>query len=611
MTTSTASLLSAANAAWSAGDPKKARRLYRDALRIDSGNPQILLELAVREGQIGQLNEARKLLLKAVNLAPDDADIHYNLGQAERALERPAAAAERFLKTHTLAPDYPGIHYAIGEALLVADGPDAARAWLVTALQQAPDDNEVKLAHALSMEPVVTRSEGLTLFARIDPKSSAGPIAQYNIARLYALKGETAKALVHLKRARAAMKIPPHFLAVAAEIYLAGGNIELAGQLAKAATRHNKADALSVLGQIEVVRGNFTEAEKLFRKALTVSRNRAQILNRLSKITPLGIEFADELGEILEDRTAPVNSRTTAGLTLYSVHAGEGRDDAAFDSLKTANEAAKEEFRFNPEQHEARCEAVMAAFTRDTVNSPPTSRQSGRYPIFIVGMPRSGTTLIERVVSANSRTAACGETNFVPMASHSISGFPHGVVDTNETERTRLASQLLDRLFAKADGFDHVTDKLPSNYAHLGFIKWLIPHAKFIYCRRQPQAVALSLYEQFFGGQLSYSYDLEAIARVYNMHTRLMKHWRDACGIEYMTVDYEKLVGEPERVGKSIYDHLSLPWDPAYLTDTRGQEVVLTASAWQARQPINTGSIERWRRYEEQLRPFTEALETE
>ena len=179
--------------------------------------------------------------------------------------------------------------------------------------------------------------------------------------------------------------------------------------------------------------------------------------------------------------------------------------------------------------------------------------------------------------------------------------------ELDETWARQAGKCVHDAMFAEASRETLATDKLPANYVFMGLIKWVLPKAKFIYCRRRPQPNALSIYEQHFM-TLPFSRGLADIALVYKNHISIMEHWSKDCGIDYLTVDYEELVQTPETVAENIYDYVGLDWAPDYLDVTRVSRQINTASRWQARQPINTSSVERWRRYEKQLQPFTDAL---
>ncbi len=144
---------------------------------------------------------------------------------------------------------------------------------------------------------------------------------------------------------------------------------------------------------------------------------------------------------------------------------------------------------------------------------------------------------------------------------------------------------------------------------HVGLISLLLPNAKIIWCKRNPMDNCLSCYEQHFSSAWNFTYSLEGLGVAYRQHERIMRHWMDVCPIPVHTVHYEELVSEPEQTARAMLDYVGLEWDSASLNPEQVDSNIATASLWQARQPINTGSVERWRKYEKQLQPLIKALE--
>jgi hypothetical protein len=204
---------------------------------------------------------------------------------------------------------------------------------------------------------------------------------------------------------------------------------------------------------------------------------------------------------------------------------------------------------------------------------------------------------------------AGGERSDIIALRRSIPNYPDGVAELDGVWAEQAGQRVHEAMFAGSQGFTHATDKLPGNYVSVGLIKWVLPNAKFVYCHRSPQANALSLFEQHFAA-LPFSRDLKDIAVAYNAHLKFIRHWRENCRIDMFDLDYDALVRDPEPIAKALYAFVGLDWQPEYLDITKVDRSISTASRWQVRQPINTKSVERWRRYEEHLRPFTDALET-
>ena len=229
-------------------------------------------------------------------------------------------------------------------------------------------------------------------------------------------------------------------------------------------------------------------------------------------------------------------------------------------------------------------------------------------PIFILGMPRSGTTLSEQILAAYGEVRARGERQDFQHLSATLAMYPDRLTDLPPTWAKDQGNRILQAMQSGAEPTRHVTNKSPGNYAFVGLIAWIFPNAKIIYCRRDPREIGLSCYEQNFRSGLSYAYDLEHFAIAFKQQSRIMEHWLEVSPIDIHIVDYEQLVGSPDAIARGMVEYCGLEWDPQCLDTSKVTRPIETASAWQARQPINTGSLGKWKRYERQLQPMIEAL---
>lgn len=211
-------------------------------------------------------------------------------------------------------------------------------------------------------------------------------------------------------------------------------------------------------------------------------------------------------------------------------------------------------------------------------------------PALIVGMPRSGTTLVEQIVSSHPLVAAGGELTFW--------------TDQRETAAakdaaSRLAAGYLALLRRIGPGSERVTDKNPFNFLHLGAIRLALPHARFIHVRRDPIDTCLSIYFTRFATPQAFAYDRGDLVFYYRQYERLMAHWRAFIPADrLLEIDYESLIANRESLTRRMIAFCGLPWDAACLAPESNPRLVRTASVWQARQPVYRTSVERWRRYE-------------
>jgi hypothetical protein len=236
-------------------------------------------------------------------------------------------------------------------------------------------------------------------------------------------------------------------------------------------------------------------------------------------------------------------------------------------------------------------------------------------PVFVVGLPRSGTTLVEQILAAHPRVEGTGERIIVNELLRELERrqpYPESVPDLTEAERKDLGTRYVEQLVKGLPAPDpvRVIDKMPYNFLHLGFIRLILPAATVIHCRRDPLDVCLSNFFQYFpNSSVDFSSDLEELGRFHQLYSRLMDHWRQVLPDDFLIdVEYEALIDHSEAVVRSLLAALDLPWDDACLDFHRSDRAVGSVSAWQVRQPMYRRSIGRWRNYEAHLSPLIRAL---
>jgi hypothetical protein len=229
-------------------------------------------------------------------------------------------------------------------------------------------------------------------------------------------------------------------------------------------------------------------------------------------------------------------------------------------------------------------------------------------PVLIVGMPRSGTTLIEQIVSSHPCVGAGGELHFWNQR-----GFlwqQAGPAGGDASFLARAAADYLTAMRAIAPRAARVTDKMPFNFVQTGLIHLAFPRATIIHCRRAPIATALSIHQTYFNARLGFPTGGSELVSYYRIYRRLTDHWRRVLPPDrYIEVDYEALTGDPEPIIRRIIDACGLPWDDACLRPELNARLVKTPSKWQARQPIHRDAVDRWRNYEPWLGPLRALLD--
>jgi hypothetical protein len=239
---------------------------------------------------------------------------------------------------------------------------------------------------------------------------------------------------------------------------------------------------------------------------------------------------------------------------------------------------------------------------------PRADVRGGERPLFIVGMPRSGTTLTEQILASHSQVVGGGELSVLLGLGMQIPDYPHGVRDLGAKALCGLAVKYLEKLDTVSAASPRVTDKLPFNFLHIGLIALLFPKAAVIHCRRDPVDNALSCFFTGFADQIQFANDLTTIGNYYLDYARLMRHWHAVLPGRIFDLQYEEVVADTERVVRALVAHCGLEWEDACLAFHRTERGVRTPSRWQVRQPMYGSSVARWKRYEKHLEPLLEVF---
>jgi hypothetical protein len=294
------------------------------------------------------------------------------------------------------------------------------------------------------------------------------------------------------------------------------------------------------------------------------------------------------------------------------------RFDEAFARYAQANNLFREwraqaGERFDHDALRCRIETAVETFTPDFFSRKRGWGNNSELPVFIVGMPRSGTTLVEQICASHPAVFGAGELPDITRLWVALAR--GGAAPADGWQRHRIAQAAdayLEHLRLLGPSAMRVTDKMPGNVYHLGLIAVLFPRARIILCRRDPRDTCLSCYFQWFpSSRLLYTYNLADCARQYLQTERLVAHWRNVLPLPMLEMQYEELVADQETQSRRLIDFLGLPWDPACLEFHKTRRTVTTASVWQVRQPMYSRSVGRWRNYEKHLRPLLDVLEGE
>ena len=445
--------------------------------------------------------------------------------------------------------------------------------------------------------------------------------ARFNLGGALRRSGEPEAAVTEFRRLVERFPEDPDF-----RIALGGALLDC-GRPRESADEHERAlglspghpDALTELGLAHVDAGEFEAAARCYRRVIDGSPDHPHVWLNYSKTRRFGAADRPEIEEAaaaaarLDAHPAPGPECGDVHFALGKMYDDLGEYDLAFEHFRRGNEILRRHVPFDAGAAQRLVEDLEAGFGEawfDRVRGwgHPSSR-----PVFIVGMPRSGTTLVEQILASHPEVHGAGELIRIPNLAQRLLGagdapLPAAAAALEREDVEAAARDYLDYVGARSGGAARTTDKLPENYHHLGLIAAMFPNARIVHVGRDPMDVCVSNYLVRFQWGHAWSYDFDSLAHEYRAYERLMGHWRTVLPTPVHEQSYESLVVSLESESRRLVEFCGLDWDERCLDFHLTERSVHTASGWQVRQPIYRRSVERWRNYERHLGPLREAL---
>ena len=471
----------------------------------------------------------------------------------------------------------------------------------------------------LELSAVIQAEDCFRRVIELEPRLA---IAHYNLGRSQELQGKDAEAIATYRKL---LQLTPHIEAYynIGVIYAQQGKFEEALDIYRQAQgiQSDNPRLIAAEAGIYEKQGKYDSAYERIRPLLEAGRETPEIailfasLSRHLNRRPQAIDLLERLvrrGDLAGNKDVLIPLHFTLGKLLDAA----GEYERAFHHFRRGNELSSH--AFDPKAYAGHVDAIIATFTADFLRQAPRAAARADHLIFIVGMPRSGTTLVEQILDSHPQVYGCGELSDIGDMARALpemlgikERYPQGVVELTAEHCDKLAQRYLQRVKALSGDADFVTDKMPQNFVSLGMIALLFPGAKVIHCMRDPLDTCLSCYFQYFRHHhtaMAFSTDLEHLGAYYRQYQRLMEHWRATLDIAMLEVSYEKLVADQERLTREILAFCGLPWDERCLKFYDSGRAVTTASYDQVREPIYRKSVQRWKHYEPYLGPLKKAL---
>jgi tetratricopeptide (TPR) repeat protein len=509
--------------------------------------------LAVEEHRRGNFPAALELYDLILKRAPDYAEGHNNRGVILQALKRYAEALASYDQAIALKPGYANAHFNRGTVLKKLTRRDEALASYDRAIALKPD--------------------------QVEAHNNRGVVLQ------------------ELKRYEAA---------------LASYDRTIALNPAHAEAHNNRGIVLASIGDM-------VGAEKMFLRAAALRPGFPDPWFNLANIREHEKVDENELKNVralLEKPGLTAEEQEHLHFSLGKIYDDCGQYEEAFDHFRQANQVRNAQVAYNPALVEKMAAALRDVFSQDFLARPLPFVSDSRSPLFVVGMPRSGTTLVASMLSNHPGIAAAGELPTLgdllaelPKFNPAGLAYPEAVRHLTAAGAEFVAAGYERRLRRDVPpSVPHVIDKNPLNFLHIGLITVLFPQARIIHCTRHPAATCLSNYFQRFPLHLDFSFDLRNIGHFYREYARLMEHWRTLPALKLIEVSYENMILDTEGSARRLLEFLGLEFNERCLATHTNRFPVETASQWQVRQPIYRDSLDHWRHYEKHLGPLKEVL---
>jgi tetratricopeptide (TPR) repeat protein len=609
-----------ANMLREAGRGDEAIAVYRQALAHDPENLNAQFNMARTLLERGQGAAAQSAFEHVLRAAPDDPAALNGLGSALLSQGDALGAVLPFQRLVEALPDEPGAHANLCAALLDADCAQAALQAAQQALIRFVDNPQLLVLQAAAQTISGLHAAAEHSFRRLLGISPGDPEHSIGLAR------SLTEQHLHEQALMVCDELTNRFPQLADGFACKGIVLKHLGRTREAVSALERAVAIEPsfaeswnnLGMMAMDLGDMARAQECFAHALSLQPDSAQALFniiRTRRNTDAHRAQLEDLEQMAAQSSRPVEDRVSLRFALGKAFDDLHEPERAFSHYEQGNALRSRSAPFDVASFSRWAQALHETFDTAFFTRCAGFGLSSARPVFIVGMPRSGTSLIEQILASHAQIYGGDELNYIIDFSESLHtrlgsalAYPQAAMALGSQQAAELAQEYLAAINTLDQRATYVTDKMPANFFHLGLIAAILPNARVIHCTRDPMDSCFSNFIQLFGDLHHYSYNLQHIAVFYNEYRRIMAHWAEVLPLRVHTVNYEALVDDAPVQTQAMLDFLDLPFDEACLEFHRTERVVTTASHWQVRQPIYRTSRQRWRRYAEHLRELAVAI---
>ncbi|MCH1530610.1 MAG: sulfotransferase [Gammaproteobacteria bacterium] len=636
-----------------AGDHVMAEKICRKTIKeVSNSDPNIQVLLAVSLIRQGRSGSAVKRLKHTLRAFPDFPPAHEELGNALLAQNKPENAIEAFKKVLELKPDNASAMIKLGKIFKQLGRKDEANEFYQSALSLEPTKErlataaqafakgETEKAEKITREVLREHPEdvdGLRLLASIannlEQRADAIVLlekavqikprfagAWADLAETYTESEDFGKALDAVQRV---IKLQPnlpfgHMIrgSILGKMDDHKGSIESYENALKIEPQHIGSNM--GLGNILKTIGRYDDAVVAYKNCIDAQPMFSEAYWSLANLKTYNFEESEieKMEEHIQNPDLPPPNKAFFHIALANAKEKQKKYGEAWYHFFTGNELRRQSEIYDSVTTQVTHETLMETFTKDFVASTKGKGCESEAPIFILGLPRSGSTLIEQILASHSQVEGTRELPDISLLGRKLTKmkppgikYPDAVKHMTDEEKIDFGEDYLKTSMRYRTDKPHFIDKMPNNFAHIGFIKTILPNAKIINAKRHPLDSCVSSFKQLFYKGQSWSYDLFEIGEYYLEYERLMKHWHEVYPNDIYDIQYEKLIEDQEEETKKLIDYCGLDWEEECLKFYENKRSVNTASSEQVRQPIYKGAMFAWKNYESELGPLIEILD--
>ena len=580
--------------------------------RSHPGSAQAWLMLASIYGQTGRYPEVAEACQKAIAIQPRHPMAYSLLGSACVLLKRNEEAVEHLQKAQALLPGDPNILNTLGTALYAVGKIDEAMEKYQAALRIDPNHPQPSFGLGNCALAQARWEDAIHSYRKAQQHMPGDFDTNMSLGKAYVNLGSLEEAAECFQHALTLKGHPALVLCELSRVKLLQGELDKALEYIEQSLELNPdaKDAKALQADIIYKTGDMQTAHEIIRKLVDEGYSSTRLVEVYGNLCRHFGECQEVIymsESLLTQNNLKLNDTTTLHYSLGELYDKSDAYDAAYKHFEKANRIMPG--KFDRRYYRNAITSLVEGYGADVIKSLPRSSSVDDRPVFIVGMPRSGTSLVEQILASHPHVFGAGELGDIKALASEIL---RDKGDQNTTcfrpiepnTLNVLAERYSSRLDELAGNAIRVTDKMPSNFLWLGVIMQLFPSARIIHCRRDPRDSCLSIFFQQFTKSHAYANDLKDLAFYYRQYEYLMAHWHEVLDLPLLDVDYEELVVDLEDHARKMVNFLDLEWDSRCLDYYKSSRTTATASWDQVRQPVYTKSIGRWKHYRRHIAPL-------